>query len=124
MTAEHLLTGRRGEELAETHLRALGWTILERNVSFRGGELDIVARDGNELVVVEVRTRAPGWMQSGEQSVGPRKIRRLVRTGTKYMNSRRWDGPWRIDVVAVTLPEDGDAHIERFEDITAGGDYA
>lgn len=124
MTAEHLLAGKRGEDLAEAHLRALGWTILERNVSFRGGELDIVARDGNELVVVEVRTRAPGWMQSGEESVGPRKIRRLVRTGTKYMNSRRWDGPWRIDVVAVTLPKEGDAHIERFEDITTGGCYA
>ena len=65
MTAEHLLTGRRGEELAEAHLRAVGWTILERNVTFRGGELDIVARDGNELVVVEVLNRAPGWMQRG-----------------------------------------------------------
>ena len=71
MTAEHLLTGLRGEELAAAHLRALGWTILERNVSFRGGELDIVARDGNELVVVEVRTRAPGWMQSRTVSAIP-----------------------------------------------------
>lgn len=42
----------------------------------------------------------------------------------KYMDSRKWDGPWRIDVVAVTLPENGDAHIERFEDITAGGNFA
>ncbi len=124
MTAEHLLTGLRGEELAAAHLHALGWTILERNVSFRGGELDIVARDGNELVVVEVRTRAPGWMQSAEESVGPRKIRRLVRTGTKYMDSRRWDGPWRIDVVAVTLSADEDARIERFEDVTAGGNFS
>lgn len=119
--AEHLRTGARGEELAASHLAGLGWTILERNVSFRGGELDIVALDGDELVVVEVRTRSPGWMQRAEESVGPRKISRLVRTGRIYVDSRRWEGPWRIDLLAVTLDGDAPPEIERFEDITAGG---
>ena len=124
MTAEHLLTGKRGEELASEYVRGLGWTILEQNIFFKGGELDIVARDGSELVVVEVRTRSEGWMQSAEVSVGPRKLRRLVRTGRKYVDSRRWEGPWRIDVVAVTLPKSGDPLIERFEDVTTGGSFA
>ncbi|HRX25334.1 MAG TPA: YraN family protein, partial [Aminivibrio sp.] len=72
MTAEHLERGRRGEEIAAAYLAGLGWTILDRNVVFRGGELDLVALSGGELVVVEVRTRSEGWMQRGEESVGPR----------------------------------------------------
>jgi putative endonuclease len=124
MTAQHLLTGKRGEHLALDHLKELGWTILDRNIAFTGGELDIVALERNELVVVEVRTRSEGWMQSGEDSVGPRKLRRLVRTGQKYVDSRRWEGPWRIDVLAVTLRRDGASRIERFEDVTAGGGFS
>lgn len=120
MTAEHLQTGIRGEEVAASYLLELGWTLLERNVSFRGGELDIVARDGEELVVVEVRTRSPGWMQRAEDSVGPRKIKRLVRAGRLYMERCLWNGPWRIDLVAVTLCDNVPPEIERFEDITDG----
>ncbi len=58
MTAEHLEKGRLGEAFAADYLAGLGWKILERNVSFRGGELDIIAMDGGELVVAEVRTRS------------------------------------------------------------------
>ena len=57
MTAEHLEKGRLGEAFAADYLAGLGWEILERNVSF-GEELDIIAMDGGELVVAEVRTRS------------------------------------------------------------------
>ena len=120
MTAEHLDRGRRGEEIARGYLEDLGWTILDKNVTFRGGELDIVALCDGELVVVEVRTRSRGWMQRGEESVGPKKLSRLVRAGRLYVEYKRWDGPWRIDVVAVTMNPDGPPDIERFEDATAG----
>ena len=120
MTAEHLERGRRGEEIAAAYLAGLGWTILNRNVVFRGGELDLVALSGGELVVVEVRTRSEGWMQRGEESVGPRKLGRLVRAGRRYVETRGWTGPWRIDILAVTLHPGRDASVERFEDVTAG----
>lgn len=122
MTAHHLEVGRRGEEIAAGHLKALGWKILARNLSSSSGELDIVARDGRELVVVEVRTRFEGWMQRGEESVGPRKVARLVREGQRYVDSVDWTGPWRIDVVSVTLRRCGEPVVERFEDVTSGGD--
>ncbi|HPK07179.1 MAG TPA: YraN family protein, partial [Aminivibrio sp.] len=48
MTAEHLERGRRGEEIAAAYLAGLGWTILDRNVVFRGGELDLVALSGDK----------------------------------------------------------------------------
>ena len=120
MTAEHLERGRRGEEIAAAYLAGLGWTILDRNVVFRGGELDLVALSGGELVVVEVRTRSEGWMQRGEESVGPRKLGRLVRAGRRYVETLGWTGPWRIDILAVTLHPGRDASVERFEDVTAG----
>lgn len=120
MTAEHLERGRRGEEIAGAYLADLGWTILDKNVSFRGGELDIVALHDGELVVVEVRTRSAGWMQRGEESVGPKKLSRLVRAGRLYVEFKRWDGPWRIDVVAVTMSPGGAHEVDRFEDVTAG----
>jgi len=72
MTAEHLERGRRGEEIAAAYLADLGWKILDRNVVFRGGELDVVAIPGGERVVVEVRTRSEGWMQRGGEAGGPR----------------------------------------------------
>ena len=120
MTAEHLERGRRGEEIAAAYLAGLGWTILDRNVVFRGGELDLVALSGGGRVVVGVGTRSDGWMQRGEESVGPRKLGRLVRAGRRYVETRGWTGPWRIDILAVTLHPGRDASVERFEDVTAG----
>jgi len=120
LTAEHLEKGRLGEAFAADYLAGLGWKILERNVSFRGGELDIIAMDGGELVVAEVRTRSEGWMQRGEESVGPRKLGRLVRAGRVYVDSRGWEGPWRIDIISVTLRPGKEPLAERFEDVTAG----
>ena len=120
MTAKHLLIGRQGEELAVAYLRDCGWTVVERNFRCKGGELDIVARDGDEMVVVEVRTRSEGWMQGASESVGPRKLRRLVRTGRLYMDVHGWDGPWRIDIVAITLMKEGAPVLERIEGVTVG----
>ena len=124
MTAEHLILGKRGEDIAASRLKELGWTILDRNVSFRGGELDIVALDGDELVVAVVRTRSEGWMQRGEESVGPRKPGRLVKAGRKYVDKTGWQGPWRIDIFAVTVGAEGSVTVERFEDVTAGAYFS
>lgn len=121
--ADHLLLGKWGEDLAERELRDSGWKILERNVSFKCGELDIVALDGKELVVVEVRTRTIGKMMPPECSVGPDKLKKLVRAGKHYVAKNNWNGPWRIDLVAVTVQDRDLYSIDRFQDITAGGFY-
>jgi putative endonuclease len=90
------------------------------NIRMRMGELDIVAEEGGEIVVVEVRTRTLGRMLPPEATVGPSKIRKLVRTGTAYMESIGWEGPWRIDIAAITLGTDGKPALEVFRDITVG----
>jgi len=128
MTANHLELGRRAEDFAAAHVEKLGWQVLSRNFSCKLGELDIVAMDKkeNELVVVEVRYRTCGDMQSPVDSIGPRKLRTLVKAGRVYVDDIGWTGPWRIDLVGVTAsPREPESfwRMEHVRDIT-GGEYS
>jgi len=117
---DHLETGRLGESLAERYFRGKGWVIVGRNIRVRGGELDLVALDSDELVVVEVRTRSIGKILPAEETVGPRKLRILVRSGKIYVEQCRWTGPWRIDLLGINLDIDGSPRMVHLPDITAG----
>jgi putative endonuclease len=105
--------GRQGEEIAAAHLEGLGYEIVARNWRTRAGELDIVARDGDWLVFVEVRTRraAAGGLApslgSPEESVTARKQLQLVSMSEAYLFELPWSGFWRIDVIALELWPDG-----------------
>lgn len=109
---QHL--GKTGEELAVQHLLNLGYTIVERNVRFRQGEIDIVARDGRHVVFVEVRTRRSHEWGSALESVGPQKQRKLLQLARLYLATRHLDdAPARIDVIGITWTGDGPARIEH-----------
>jgi len=99
--------GERGEAIAAEHLLTSGWRIVERNWRCRRGEIDIIAMDGEWLVFVEVRSGTTLRFGRPEESVGLRKRRRLVDLGELYLQSVSWDGPWRIDVVAVSMAASG-----------------
>jgi len=100
--------GVRGETLAADLLTQRGWAIVGRNVRCGGGEIDLVARQGEEYVFVEVRTRRRGGLATPEESVDPRKQARLRRAAEAYMGQNgKLDHPWRIDVVAVELDPAG-----------------
>ena len=77
--------GVRGEELAVAELRRQGMEVLERNWRCRAGELDVVARDGDALVAVEVKTRRTGAMESPTQAVSPDKCRRVGRVAAAWL---------------------------------------
>lgn len=95
--------GRRGEDRAVAFLRASGYRILERNFRCKLGELDIVARDGDALVFVEVRTRSHARQGSALEAVGAAKQRQVARVAGYYLASRRMEGaPCRFDVVGIT----------------------
>lgn len=117
---DHLETGRLGESLAERYFRGKGWTILGRNIRVRFGELDLVALDEGELVIVEVRTRSIGKVLPAEETVGPRKLKILVRSGRIFVEKCRWSGPWRIDLLGINLDPGGSAELVHLADITAG----
>jgi putative endonuclease len=119
--------GRQGEDLASAYLEGLGYELIVRNWRTRGGELDIVARDGDWLVFVEVRTRRaaggtlPPFLGCPEESVTPRKQIRLNAMAEAYLFTLPWSGPWRIDVIALELHPDGTiARLNHLPDAIGG----
>lgn len=93
--------GTSGEERAADYLKHHGYRILERNWRTASGELDIVASSGKELVFVEVRTLESPHFGFPEESVGPAKQRQLARLASAYVQKTKFDGDWRIDVIAI-----------------------
>lgn len=97
---DHLATGKQGEDRAQSYLESLGYTILDRNRRYKIGEVDILAQDGDQVVVVEVKAGATGKFGLALERVGPQKKRKLC-----LLANRVWqDYPRlsiRIDVLNV-----------------------
>ncbi|MDY0339764.1 MAG: YraN family protein [Coriobacteriia bacterium] len=96
--------GRRGEEAAAAYLERQGMVIVDRNWRNGRGEIDIIAMDGEELVVCEVKTRASTSAGQPEESVSVAKQRRLVRLAEAYIAaSGLSDLSVRFDVVSIVV---------------------
>jgi putative endonuclease len=109
--------GNLGERKAERHLRAAGMGIEARGFRFRGGEIDLIARDGDELVFVEVKTRTSEDFGNPAESVTRAKRRRLLQAASFYLQSRGlMQQPCRFDVVAIRLESDGSSKLEHLKD--------
>jgi len=94
--------GAHHEAVAARYLRSRGVTILEQNVFNRGGEIDLIGRDGDVLVFFEVRYRGHGSFTSGAESITYSKQRKLVRAASFYLHRHGlWSANSRIDVIAV-----------------------
>jgi putative endonuclease len=110
--------GRRGEQLAVDHLEARGMAVLERNWRCRLGEIDIVARDGGDLVFIEVKTRSNGDYGHPFEAITPIKLARLRRLAIAWCESSEASAARiRIDAVAVLVPAESPALIEHLEGI-------
>jgi len=101
-------SGRRGEDLAHRFLRKQGYIIVARNYRLSSGdaEADLIAREGEDLVIVEVKTRATDEFGPPEQAVNPEKRRHLMRVAREY--ARKTDTPWeqvRVYIVSIVLRE-------------------
>lgn len=93
--------GRLGEDAVCAYLEQQGAEILCRNFTIRGGELDIVARKDDFLLIVEVKTRQPNALCSGAAAVTPRKQQLLIRTAEAYLLKNPTDLQPRFDVAEV-----------------------
>ena len=97
-------TGRTGEDLAVCYLESHGYTIVERNYRMRIGEIDIIARDGECLVFVEVKTRRSSRFGSPFDAVDFRKQQQVSRVALAFMTQNRCgEMPVRFDVIGVHL---------------------
>jgi putative endonuclease len=108
--------GAWGEETAARFLIGKGYLILERNWHGPEGELDLVGRQGDELVFVEVKARRQRDFGLPEEAVTPAKQRKLRRTAWAYLQAHGLsDAEWRIDVVAIDQgPGGGVARLEHY----------
>lgn len=98
--------GRIGEELAARYLESLGYTIVERNFVATQGEIDIIAKDGEELVFIEVKTRTSIQFGRPSEAVDEPKQKHLISTAKYYLYSKHLENEFvRIDVIEVYLRE-------------------
>ena len=100
--------GRYGEDVAVRHLEDDGYVVLDRNWRCEIGEIDIVAREGDVLVVCEVKTRNSLRHGSPFEAITERKLHRLERLGMAWMRHRgARPRAMRIDIVSVLRPSSG-----------------
>lgn len=113
-------TGNYGEQLACDYLKKSGYKIVERNYRIRGGEIDIVAKDEEYLVFVEVKARWSHEYGLPTESITPWKIKALLKTAAFYCMKINWgDGPYRIDMVSLDFADSRDnPEIELIKNIT------
>ncbi len=115
----NVVTGQLGERIAAEYLAGQRYEILEKNYRKSFGEVDIIAKDQEVMVFVEVKTRqASAFCSAALESVDVRKQRRLSRIARAYLLSRRLDDvPARFDVIAIVLNKKNQADtIEHIRD--------
>ena len=106
MTRERLDLGRLGEDLALKKIKSLGYKCIARNYRCPLGEVDLIARDGDTLVFIEIKTRRGRSLGYAKESINERKKRQLSKVALAYMKSH--DAAYaksRFDVVAVHIRE-------------------
>jgi len=112
MTKERISLGKFGEDLARERLKDLGYRILKTNYRCSLGEVDLVARDGDILVFVEIKTRKNESLGQIKEAVNRRKQTQLSKVALAYLKSNNlWGSKARFDVVAVRLI-DGKKEVE------------
>ncbi len=116
MTRERLDLGKEGEQLALKEVKRLGYTCIQRNYRCPLGEVDLVAKDGDTLVFIEIKTRKGKDLAYAKEAVDGRKKRQLSKVALAYMKAHECcDVKSRFDVVAVHWSEGG-ARIEVVKD--------
>ncbi|MGH3316438.1 MAG: YraN family protein [Nocardioidaceae bacterium] len=110
--------GRYGEDIATRHLVESGMVVLARNWRCPHGEIDVVARDGGTLVVCEVKTRRGLDYGTPLEAVTARKMVRLRRLASEWLDEAGLDPPdVRIDVVSVLVRTQGAAVVEHLRGV-------
>lgn len=110
--------GEYGETLAARHLSEQGMVLLDRNWRCPAGEIDLVLRDGDDLVVCEVKTRTSGDFGSPLEAVSEAKARRLRRLAARWLAEHPVHPHGiRLDLVGVIRPRRGPSRVEHVQGV-------
>jgi putative endonuclease len=107
--------GIKGEEIAREHLIMNGYKILDVNWRHGHKEIDVVAMQGKEIVVVEVKTRMENYPVEPWEAVTTSKIRNIVEVADAWLQIHKVDLETRFDVISVVIRKDGSHQLEHFE---------
>ena len=113
--AEHNELGRFGEQLARYFLIAKGYQILEQNWVCGHKEIDLIAMDGKDLVIVEVKTRRVTFLVEPEETVDKYKQRFLIWAAESYVERNNLDIDVRFDIVAIVVDKNNEHRIDHIE---------
>ncbi len=103
--AKHIDLGKKGEKLAADFLINIGYKIIDLNWRLDKDEIDIIAKDGDELVIVEVKTRSTNYFGYPEESVDYRKEKFLIRATETYLEEKKIDSETRFDIIAIIIDD-------------------
>ena len=102
MSLSRKLLGKEGEEAAANFLVDKGYILLERNFSFTGGEIDLIARLDDRIHFIEVKTRKTVSYGTPAMAVNSRKQEKIIKTAKYYLTSHKiYDAPCSFDVIEV-----------------------
>lgn len=111
------LFGQTGEKHAARYLRKKGYHIVKRNYRCAGGEIDLIALDGDMIVFVEVKTRSDREHADPQDAVTPFKQRQVTRAAKTFLaQTKSQDRACRFDVIAIILDGKKSIEIEHIED--------
>mgnify|MGYP000085479978 CR=1 FL=1 len=111
--------GDKGEELAVKFLKKKGYKIIKRNYRTPTGEIDIIAKDGDKLVFVEVKTRTDSLFGHPVEAVDYRKQRKIKTAALHYLATQKKEMPARFDIISIRIGPDGKT-IEHLKDAFEG----
>jgi len=110
--------GRMGEEIASWFLEEKGYLIIKRNYMIGHSDIDILARDKEFLVFVEVRTKSKNDRGMPEDTLTKKKLRRMKNTAELYIAFNHYEGLARMDAVCIILDNFGNVkHLEHYESV-------
>jgi len=114
--SQHHDLGKRGEEIAVRFLTKKGVEILETNWRYRRAEIDIIAKDGDVLLFVEVKTRSDVFYGRPESFVTQRKRDLMAEAASVYMEEIGHDWEMRFDIIAIIVHNEVHHSLDHFKD--------
>jgi putative endonuclease len=113
MSRYHLQLGKDGEAEALRYLKTKGYKIIRSNFRSRLGQIDIIARDGDCLCFIEVKTRTSKKKGRPQEAIGIKKMRQLSKAALGYLRDFQLLGrPARFDVVSIALADSESSRIK------------
>ncbi len=114
--SRHNEIGALGEQIATDFLKNKNYEILERNWRYKKAEIDIIARQNETLIFIEVKTRSYAYFGRPEEFVTSHKEQLVSEAANEYMIQINYDWAIRFDIISIIYKNENEFEIEHFED--------